>query len=156
VTVLVGANRVPRGQSGDIRGKQVLTGNRHAHLENAAEKYGIRTLRTGAVDRRDLNTHIVDDRFSLEAPGGALKRYIGSSHPCPSFNASGREQRPFAEHTVGRKPIIIRQCRRGAQRRRCRGSRRIFLETRLPRGKTAPCCGTYYIVMRAILESEFS
>ncbi len=45
VAVFVGANGVPGGQSGDVRGKKVLAGNRNSHLENAAQQNCVGTLR---------------------------------------------------------------------------------------------------------------
>ena len=43
----------------------------HAHLENAAQKNCIRTLRAGAIDRRDLNAHVIDDALAAPiAPAG--------------------------------------------------------------------------------------
>ena len=88
VAVFVGANRVPGGQARNVGGKKILARDRHAHLENAAQQYGVGTLRTGPVDRPDLDTHVIDDRLALEAAWGILKRYIGSSHPCPSFGVA--------------------------------------------------------------------
>ena len=45
----------------------------------------LRTLRAGAVDRRDLNAHVVDDVLLPQAPGGFLRRYIRGGHPFPSL-----------------------------------------------------------------------
>ena len=38
VAIFVGANGVPGGQTGDVRGKKILAGNRHAHLENGTQQ----------------------------------------------------------------------------------------------------------------------
>src|SRR5581483_10505424 len=56
VTILVGANGVPGGQTGDIGREQILAGNRYSHLKNTAKQDAIGTLRPRAVYRRDLNT----------------------------------------------------------------------------------------------------
>ncbi len=96
VSVFVGADGVPGGQSGDVRRKQILAGDRHAHLENAAQENRVGALRTGTVDRRHLDAHVVDDRFSLQSPAGVLQRHIGSSHPNPSFGTNKPVSRPNA------------------------------------------------------------
>ena len=90
VAVFVGANGVPGGQTGDVRGKQVLAGDRNSHLKNAAQQNGVGTLRAGAVDGRDLNTHVVDDRLWLWLAALSVERYIRGGHSLP-FLVPGAE-----------------------------------------------------------------
>jgi hypothetical protein len=65
VPVLVGPDRVPRRQSGDVRGKKVLARDRNPHLEDGAQQHEIRRLAARPVDGRNLYAEIVDD-----APAG--------------------------------------------------------------------------------------
>ena len=69
VAVFVGADRVPGRKSGNVRREHILAGNRHAHLKNTAEENCVGALRTGAVDCRDLNAHVVDDPLLSCAAG---------------------------------------------------------------------------------------
>src|SRR4030095_870361 len=91
VAIFVGANGVPGRQSGNVRWKQIFARDWNAHLENAAEKNCIGTLRTGTIDRRNLNTHVVDDAFLPCTPGIVAGRYIHGGHSYPS---SGERNRP--------------------------------------------------------------
>src|SRR6266576_4148801 len=66
----------------------------------------------------------------------------------PAYNTTGRDK--FG----GGKPSIIRERQRGGQPKSPIRSPCTSFETRLPHGRTAPCCGTYYIVPRAIPAPE--
>ena len=65
VAAVVGANRVPRGQPGDVRREEVLARDGYAHLENRTQEYEIRRLAARSVDRGDLNAEVVDDTRPL-------------------------------------------------------------------------------------------
>ena len=58
---MVGANRVPGRQAGDVRREQVLPGDRDAHLEDGSQQDEVRRLAAGPVDGRDLDAEVVDD-----------------------------------------------------------------------------------------------
>ena len=118
VAVLVGANRVPGGQSGDVRREHVLAGDRHAHLENAAQQHRVRTLRTGTIDRRDLNAHVVDDSLVPHASGGFAGHDIRRGHPNTFLQCTGRTQLPVIYGMQVRKHSIIRRHRRSSRANR--------------------------------------
>ena len=61
VAVLVRPDGVPGRQARDVRGKQVLAGDRHAHLEDGAEQHQVGRLTARSVDGGDLNREVVDD-----------------------------------------------------------------------------------------------
>src|SRR5262249_23944648 len=64
VAVLARANRVPRRQARDIRGKHVLAGHRNAHEENRPQQYQVRRLTARAVDGGHLDAEVVDDALA--------------------------------------------------------------------------------------------
>ncbi len=61
VAVLVGPDRVPGRQAGDVGGEQVLAGDGDPHLEDGAQQDEIGGLAAGPVDGGDLDTEVVDD-----------------------------------------------------------------------------------------------
>ena len=150
VAVLVGANGVPGRKSGNVRREKILARNRNAHLENAAQKHRVGTLRARPVDRRDLNAHVVDDRFALQAPAGVLQRHIGSSHPCPSFGTTGLSIARVPSLHEGENPQLYGKSGRCPRLKAYSSTGVPEWQTMLQPGKTGPCCGIYYIVTRAI------
>src|SRR5262249_22297998 len=115
------------------------------------------TLRARTVDGRDLNAHVVDDRFPLQATRRILKRHIRGSHPL-SFLFSCREQalaRSGAWSEVGENPLVYGNGREFHSREEDLQLRCTSFETSPRRGRTGPCCGIYYIVMRPIPQSAW-
>ncbi len=78
-----GADGVPGRQSGYVRWKKVLAGNRHAHLKDGAQQNGVRALRTRSVYGCDLDAEIVDDRLPLGIVFGAMDCNFGCGHQYP-------------------------------------------------------------------------
>ncbi|MNS81766.1 hypothetical protein D3C72_1154880 [compost metagenome] len=62
--VFVGADGEPGGQAGDVGREEVLAAHRHAHLEDGAHEDFVGGLRARAVDGRDLDAEVVDDRLA--------------------------------------------------------------------------------------------
>ena len=61
VAVVVGADGVPGGQARNIRRENVLAGNGNSHLKDRPQQDGIGGLAPGAVHRRHLDAHVIDD-----------------------------------------------------------------------------------------------
>ena len=64
VALLAGANGVPGGQTGNVRGEHVLAGDGNAHLKNGAQQNGVGALRSRAVYGCNLDAEVVDDRLT--------------------------------------------------------------------------------------------
>ena len=114
VSVFIGADGVPGRQAGDVRRKQVLARNRNSHLENAAQQNGVGTLRARPVDGRDLNAHVVYDRFLFRWATLCVERYIRGGHSLPSLSL----ERSSSAAMHGAEPFIIRQAVRSEQAER--------------------------------------
>ncbi len=53
------ADGEPGRKSGNIRGEEVFSANRNTHLQNALQQNAVGRLRTGPVDRCDLNAEVI-------------------------------------------------------------------------------------------------
>ena len=78
VPVLVGADRVPGRQAGDVGRKQVLAGHRDPHLEQRPDEDQVGGLAARAVDGGDLDAELVDRAAGRR--GSGLKRRVGRGH----------------------------------------------------------------------------
>src|SRR4029453_4003822 len=70
LTPLTGADRVPRGQAGDVRREHVLPGGRNTHEEERSQEDHVGSLTARPVDGGDLDAEIVYD--ALAAGGGSF------------------------------------------------------------------------------------
>jgi hypothetical protein len=61
VTAPARPDGVPRGQSGDVRRKHVLAGDRNTGEENGPQQDEVGRLAPGAVDGGHLDAEVVDD-----------------------------------------------------------------------------------------------
>ena len=86
VSLPVGPDGEPGGQTGDVGRKQVLPRNGDTHLKDGAQQHEVRRLASGTVDGRDLDAEIVDDGIDRRRGGTCFDYDLVRGHS----DSSGR------------------------------------------------------------------
>src|SRR5690606_11496548 len=89
VAVAAHPDLVPRRQALDVRGEDVLAGDRDAHPEDRLHDEAVRARRARAVDGADLECEVVDARRAVQA-WSCGNRIGGGAHTF-SFRGDGSD-----------------------------------------------------------------